>query len=211
MALVGVAVLVLVTTPWGAQLWALVQEPSVEHVRRLFAGTTVWLPLVIIGLMILHTLVPIPAEILAIGAGLTLGPVWGVVTVWIGAMGGAWFGFLLARAFGLPLAQRLVAPPHLERLQRRLEPIDIPLLLAIRLVPVLSFNLINVALGLTTIGWWRFTWTTSVGIVPLTVVMVVFGSYLEHWQVLLLLTLAALLVCLAGYAFLRRHSGAFRR
>jgi uncharacterized membrane protein YdjX (TVP38/TMEM64 family) len=210
LGLVGVALLVLLATPLGAQLWDWLQDPSIERLRRLLAATTVWLPLVIVGLMVLHTLVPVPAEILAFAAGMALGPVWGVVTIWVGAMLGAYFGFFLARTFGQPLVRRLVAPQHLERAQRWVERVDIPILLAVRLIPVLSFNLINVALGLTRISWWRFTWTTGVGIVPLTVFMVVFGAYLDDWRILALITLAVLLVCLGGYGVLRWRHSAFR-
>jgi uncharacterized membrane protein YdjX (TVP38/TMEM64 family) len=207
LGLVGLLLLGLVATPWGAQLGALLRDPSVEHARRIFASTTVWLPLVIVGLMVLHTLVPVPAEILALAAGMALGPVWGFVTIWIGAMLGAYLGFLLARTFGQPLLLRLVATQRLERTQRWLQHVDIPILLAVRLLPVLSFNLINFALGLTRISWWQFTWTTGVGIVPVTVVIVVFGAHLDDWRLLALMTLAALLVGVAGCVILRWRYG----
>ena len=184
-------------------------DPSVEHACRIFAATTVRLPLVIVSLMILHTLVPVPAEVLAVAAGMMLGPLRGFVTIWIGAMLGAYLGFFLARTFGPPLLRRLVAPQRLERVQRWFEPMDIPILLAVRLVPVLSFNMLNFALGLTRIPWWRFTWTTGVGIVPVTVLVVVFGAHLENWRVLILMTLAALVVCLGGSVVLHWRSGAF--
>ena len=147
-----------------------------------------------------------PAEFLALAAGMTLGPLWGFVTIWVGAMLGAYLGFLLARAFGQPVLRLLVKPSRLERSQRWLQRIDIPILLAVRLLPVLSFNLINFALGLTTISWWRFSWTTAVGIVPpATILMVTFGAHLNDWRVLVLMALAALLLCLGGYAMLNRR------
>jgi uncharacterized membrane protein YdjX (TVP38/TMEM64 family) len=211
LGLVGLAVLALLATPYGAQLWALLRDPSVEHVRRILASTTAWLPLVIVGLMILHTLVPVPAEILAVAAGMALGPFWGLVTIWIGAMLGAYLGFFLARVFGQPLVRWIVAPQRLVRAQSWFEQMDIPVLLAVHLMPVLAFNLVNVALGLTRITWWRFTWTTGVGIVPVTAVVVVFGAHLDDWRVLVLMTLAALLVCLGGYGILRRRYSALHR
>ena len=205
LGLLGLLVLVGLSAPVRESLWALVTNPSAEGVQRLLASTPVWLPLVIIGLMILHTLVPVPAEFLALAAGMTLGPLWGFVTIWIGAMLGAYLGFLLARAFGQPVLRLLVKPARLERSQRWLQQIDIPILLAVRLLPVLSFNLINFALGLTTISWWRFSWTTAVGIVPATVLMVTFGAHLSDWRMLVLMSLAALLLCLGGYAVLNRR------
>ena len=205
LGLLGLLLVVGLSAPVREPLWALVTNPSAEGVQRLLASTPVWLPLVIIGLMILHTLVPVPAEFLAVAAGMTLGPLWGFVTIWIGAMLGAYLGFLLARAFGQPVLRLLVSPAKLERSQRWLRQIDIPILLAVRLLPVLSFNLINFALGLTTISWWRFSWTTAVGIVPATVLMVTFGAHLNDWRVLVVMALAALLLCLGGYAVLNRR------
>ncbi len=203
--LLGLLLLVGLSAPLREMLWALVTNPSTEGVQRLLAATPVWLPLVIIGLMILHTLVPVPAEFLALAAGMTLGPLWGFVTIWTGGMLGAYLGFLLARAFGQPVLRLLVKPSRLERAQRWLQQIDIPILIAVRLLPVLSFNLINYALGLTTISWWRFSWTTAVGIIPATVLMVTFGAYLSDWRMLVLMALAALLLGLGGYAMLNRR------
>ena len=205
LGLLGLLLVVGLSAPLRETLWALVTNPSAEGVQRILAATPVWLPLVIIGLMILHTLVPVPAEFLAVAAGMTLGPLWGFVTIWIGAMLGAYLGFLLARAFGQPVLRLLVSPARLERSQRWLRQIDIPILLAVRLLPILSFNLINFALGLTTISWWRFSWTTAVGIVPATVLMVTFGAHLNDWRVLVVMALAALLLCLGGYAVLNRR------
>ena len=203
--LLGLLLLIGLSAPLREPLWALLTDPSAEGVKRLLASTPVWLPLVIVGLMILHTLVPVPAEFLALAAGMTLGPLWGFVTIWIGAMLGAYLGFLLARAFGQPVLRLLVSPAKLERSQRWLQQIDIPVLIAVRLLPILSFNLINFALGLTTISWWRFSWTTAVGIIPATILMVTFGAHLSDWRILVLMALTALLLCLGGYAILNRR------
>jgi membrane protein DedA with SNARE-associated domain len=36
--------------------------------------------------------------------------------------------------------------------------------------------LINYGAGLTKISWWTFTWTTGVGILPITIIMVTMGN-----------------------------------
>jgi uncharacterized membrane protein YdjX (TVP38/TMEM64 family) len=192
-------VLLLVSTPLGEHLWSLLRDPSPTRLSQLLADTPMWLPLLLIGLMILHTLVPVPAELIALAAGMALGPLWGTVVIWIGAMLGAYVGFFLARSLGQPVLRHLVSPPRLERLQQWLQQADVGLLLAVRLLPVISFNLINFALGLSPIGWWRFTWTTALGIVPVTVVVVVFGAHLDDWRMLVLMTLAVCLVGWIGY------------
>ena len=205
LGLVGLLLLIGLKTQLGEVLWSLLTNPSSEAVQELVASTPTWLPLAIVGLMILHTLVPVPAEFLALAAGMTLGPFWGFVTIWIGAMLGAYLGFWLTRAFGRPVLRLLVSSSRLERSERWLQQVDIPVLLAVRLLPVLSFNLINFALGLTSISWWRFSWTTALGIVPATVLMVAFGAHLDDWRMLALMSAAAVLLCLGGYVMMRRR------
>ena len=182
---------VVVATPLGAQLRGLLQDPTIEPFQQWLSLHASWVPLLLIVCMIAHTLVPLPAELLAIAAGMILGPVWGFLTIWLGAMLGAYFGFFLARAFGYEWVRRLANHERLQRLQGWIDRTDIPLLIALRLIPVISFNLVNFALGVTAVSWWRFTWTTAIGISPLTAATVGFGAHLHDWRVLLLLTVAA--------------------
>jgi len=196
----------ILATPLGVQLRVQSRDPNPEHFRQWLASDTSWVPLVLVVCMIMHTLIPLPAELLAIAAGMLLGTFWGFVTIWIGAILGAYLGFFLARSFGRAFVQRLADQQRLKRLQGWLHRTDVPLLLALRLVPIISFNLVNFALGLTTLGWWRFTWTTAVGIVPATAVMVALGAHLDDWRLLVALSLAALVVGLGGYWVLRRRS-----
>ncbi len=206
LGLCGAVGLLVFLTPLGAELRALLLDPNPERFQHWLAANASWMPLVLILAMIAHTLVPLPAELLAVAAGMMLGPVWGFCAIWLGAMLGAYLGFFLARVFGQAALQRLASTQRLQRLQPWVTRTDIPLLLAVRLVPVISFNLINFALGCTTVGWWRFTWTTAVGIIPVTAATVSFGAHLDNWPALLLLTLVAVLVALGGYAVIRMRS-----
>ena len=57
-------------------------------------------------------------------------------------------------------------------------------------IPLISFNLINYGAGLTKISWWTFTWTTGIGILPFTIIMVTMGNnfnLLPWWAWLILL------------------------
>jgi uncharacterized membrane protein YdjX (TVP38/TMEM64 family) len=206
LALCAAIVLVVVLTPLGAQLFKMVQNPNPEPFQQWLSAHASWVPLLLIGFMIIHTLVPLPAELLAIAAGMMLGPAWGFLTIWVGAMLGAYLGFFLTRTFGYDLMRRLADRRRLQRLHGWMNRTDILLLLAVRLVPVLSFNLINFALGFTTVSWWRFTWTTAVGIIPVTAAMVGIGAHWHNWRLLLVLTASALVVMAGGYYLLWRRS-----
>ena len=63
-----------------------------------------------------------------------------------------------------------------------------------RFLPVISFNLVNYAAGLTKISWWTFGWTTGVGILPVTILMAAMGDQVGkrpwYWWLALFATAA---------------------
>ncbi len=133
-----------------------------------------------IGLMIVHSVLPFPAEVLAIANGMVYGPLWGSVITWIGAMLGASAAFGLARWLGRPFLRRVVSAPREAQLVAWSLRHGGKTMLLARLIPVVAFNLINYAAALTPIPWWTFLWTTGVGILPFTIVLNVFGTQLWH-------------------------------
>jgi uncharacterized membrane protein YdjX (TVP38/TMEM64 family) len=106
-----------------------------------------WSAVASIVLMILHSFVPFPAEIVAIANGVLFGAFWGSIVTWVGAMLGAALAFALSRWLGRPFVEAMV-----------------------------KASLINYAAGLTKLSWWTFLWATGIGILPLTVAMVVMGD-----------------------------------
>ncbi len=98
-----------------------------------------------IGLMILHSFVPFPAEFLAIANGMVYGPLWGTVVTWTGAMLGAFLAFGLARALGRPFVAMMVARKDRYLLDELAATQGGRLVLISRLVPVIAFNLVNYA------------------------------------------------------------------
>ncbi len=129
-----------------------------------------------IGLMVAHSFLPFPAEIVAIANGMVYGPVWGTVITWIGAMLGASTAFALVRLLGRPFVQRVLSSRHQQQLAVWSRERGGLALLIGRLIPVIAFNLINYAAALTDISWWTFLWVTGIGILPLTVLLNVLGD-----------------------------------
>ncbi|MFW5678621.1 MAG: TVP38/TMEM64 family protein, partial [Pseudomonadota bacterium] len=127
-----------------------------------------WGPAAIVVLMVIHCFVPFPAEIVALCAGAAFGPVLGTVLVWTGAMLGAALSFGLARHLGRAAVERLLAARYRTALDDWTRDQGAATLLVSRFVPVIAFNLVNYAAGLTRVSWWTFLWTTGVGILPLT-------------------------------------------
>lgn len=129
-----------------------------------------------IGLMILHSFIPFPAELLTMANGMVYGPVWGVVITWTGAMLGAYTAFGLTRWLGRPFVKKITPLKYQKKIDEWSQQEGIKALLIARMIPVISFNVVNYASGLTKISLWTFTWTTAIGILPMTILMVLLGD-----------------------------------
>jgi uncharacterized membrane protein YdjX (TVP38/TMEM64 family) len=170
--------LVLGVSAWWllAPLSRIGLEMTIEGTVQLIRAWGGWGVAVSIGLMVIHSFVPFPAEILACANGMIYGPVWGTVVTWIGAMLGASVAFGLARSLGRPFVQRMLKEAQREKLTLWSRDRGGIALLVARLIPVIAFNLINYAAALTEISWWTFLWATGIGILPLTVLSAVLGD-----------------------------------
>ena len=108
---------------------------------------------------------------------------------------GAWLAFGLARALGRPFVHRMLTKKNAQYVDVWVATHGGGALLVCRLIPVIAFNLINYAAGLTRVSWWTFTWSTGIGILPLTILMVVMGDQIDKfpwqfWFVLLIVGLS---------------------
>lgn len=179
---------------------------SMMQIKQFITEAGHWGVVASIGLMVLHSFVPFPAELVAIANGMIYGPVWGTVITWAGAMFGALAAFALARTLGRRFVRRLLAEESLRRVDQWVARHGAGTLLFSRFVPVIAFNLINYAAGLTNMSWWTFIWTTGLGIVPLTMLMVVMGDQIETipWQAWLLLLGGGLVLWLLMHRLLER-------
>jgi uncharacterized membrane protein YdjX (TVP38/TMEM64 family) len=147
---------------------------DVGEVESFVRSWGAWSAAASVALMVLHSFLPLPAEIIPIANGMLFGPLLGIALTWTGAMLGAVLSFALARALGRPFVRLVVADARWAAIER-VSPRP-GILLLVRLVPFISFNLVNYAAGLTGVRWWPFLWTTALGILPLTVAMVLAGA-----------------------------------
>lgn len=170
-------------------------DNTVEGTVLLIRSWGAWGVIGSIGLMVAHSFLPFPAEIIAIASGMVYGPIWGTVITWIGAMLGASTAFGLARLLGRPFVRRVLSSRHQQQLAVWSSEHGGTALLVGRLIPVIAFNLINYAAALTEISWWTFLWATGIGILPLTILLNVLGGQmlaLPLWAWLALAGFAAL-------------------
>lgn len=177
-------------------LWSIFQEIDSESLRGTIQGLGPWAPLTSTALMLLHTFVPFPLELLAAANGVVFGTWGGIVITWTSMVLSAWLGYGAARFAG-PLVFRLTPGDRLERVEEWTRQRSDWQLVAIRFVPIISFSFLNLAMGFLGIRFWRFTWTTALGIIPIVVVSVISGHLLTigpwGWLVVGVLLLALVL------------------
>jgi uncharacterized membrane protein YdjX (TVP38/TMEM64 family) len=108
----------------------------------------------------------IPASLLTIAGGAVFGLVRGVIYALIGATLGSTAAFLLGRhAFRRLVARRLASMPRFGAVERAVSAQGLRIVFLLRLSPVVPFNFLNYALGLTTISVWDFV-VASLGTIP---------------------------------------------
>jgi uncharacterized membrane protein YdjX (TVP38/TMEM64 family) len=184
---------------------------SITEVVELIKSYGFWGIGVSLGLMAIHSFVPFPAEFVAIANGMIYGPLWGTVVTWIGAMIGAFLAFGLVRLLGRPFVDRMLTKKNVQKVDEWTARYGGEMVLISRFIPVISFNLINYVAGLTRISWWTFAWTTGLGILPMTLLMVLMGGQINNlpwWVWLFLLGIGLAMLWLVQRSL---HSTSVRR
>ena len=193
----------------GGQLAEFMQiDSSAERIAATIRSWGHWAVLGSLLLMVAHSFVPLPAEFIAIANGMVFGVVVGSIVTWTGAMLGAVCAFALARWLGRWFVEAILPARSTAALDDWTRENGTPVLLISRFLPVVSFNLINYAAGLTSVSWWTFVWTTGLGIAPLTILMVWAGEWMisGRWELALLISATCLTLALLGYVITRRRN-----
>ena len=147
---------------------------TVPQIQAFVAGLGPWGPLVF---MLVYTVGPaflVPGLPLDLAAGVLFGPVWGTVYSLVGATAGATVAFLAARTVGRDWTEKKLSGP-LKKLKEGVDKGGWEFVAFVRLVPVIPFNLLNYALGLTRIGLAPYVLASAVFMAPATAVYVYAG------------------------------------
>lgn len=149
-------------TPLGEYVQPVLMEGFFDSIEGFW-----WAPLVFIGLYAVLTTVGVPMVVMTFVAGFTFGAMYGTLYVLIGANIGANLAFDLARYLGRDFISRYIKGP-IDRIDRQLRNKGFLRMLQLRLIPLIPFNLLNFAAGLSGIRKIHYALGTAIGITPST-------------------------------------------
>lgn len=143
-------------------------------------GLGVW-GMVVVGIVyVIATIAFVPGTLVTLGAGYAFGVVWGTVVVSISSTVGAALSFLVGRYLARDLVQEKIEEhPKFQALDNALEEETFKVVFLLRLVPLLPFNALNYAFGLSKVSFGRYVLASWIGMFPATVMYVYFGSLAE--------------------------------
>jgi uncharacterized membrane protein YdjX (TVP38/TMEM64 family) len=139
-------------------------------------GYGAWGALVLVVLILVHAVVLFPAEIANGTAGLVYGFWVALPIVMVAWTLSGLIAYALGAALGHPIAVRLAGARRVEQAEHVIERGGVAALLLCRLIPFVPFSLVGYIAGALEIPLWRYTWTTFVGVLPITAA----ATYLGH-------------------------------
>lgn len=166
----------------GAALlcWYLGTLVTPRELQTVLQGLGSW---AVIGYILLFTVLPaffFPVAVLALAGGLLFGLWQGSLYTFIGAMLNCTLMFFLSRYVGCRQAEALIEkkldPIWQQRLQNLNSSGGFMLLIILRLIPAVPYNLINYAFGLSSMSYSTYILASAIGIIPGTFAFINIGD-----------------------------------
>lgn len=135
-------------------------------------------PFIVIAAYTLATLTMFPRPLITLAAVVAFGPLAGFVYAMVGILGAALLTYFGGRFLSRDTVRRL-AGPRINRLSRELRRRGLLSVIAVRLVPVAPFIVVNMVAGAFHIRVSHFSLGTAIGILPGTLAATLFGDQLH--------------------------------
>jgi len=150
---------------------------NIDRLKSFILSYGIWAPLVSATLMVGQSVILfLPAFPIFVVNALAFGLVWGLLLSWSSAVLGSITCFAIAKTLGRPVVSRLVNRVHLETADRALRNYEKYVILFFGFVPVISFDVISYAAGLTLLTYWEFIPLVCIAQIP----SALFYSLLVH-------------------------------
>ena len=154
---------------------------------------------VFIGMFLESSVVPIPSEVVIIGAGAIGVPMASILIFGsLGAAVGAMVGYFLGRYAAMPAILKygkfiLIKPHHIYKAEAFAKKYGVYSVLIGRLLPIVPFKVFSIAAGITKIPPIPFAICTLIGVVPRIFFLSVFGASLVKYTKPAVLILAGVI------------------
>lgn len=161
----ALALILLLTLAW--QFTGLKELAQPDRIRELLedAHGEPWALGLVVGLFLLGGAVAFPVTILILATAAVFGPWWGMLYAGAGVAASAGAMFAIGARFGQPVPKRLLGK-RWEKLRDRLQRRGLLAMVALRVVPVAPFSLVNLAAGAASIRFVDFGLGTLIGMGP---------------------------------------------
>lgn len=184
---------------------------DVDAAREYLLSYGPWAPVISSLLILAQALVsPLPAFMIVFANGLAFGTFWGGLLSAVATTVASGVCFLLARVVGRRPVELMVGRGPLEGADNWFARRGGRAVLAARLVPFMSVDLISFAAGLTGMRLRPFLGATFVGILPSTYLYSYLGERASRYALALLGANVVLTGCVAAAAALHRRRGRHR-
>ena len=161
----AIALIALLTLAW--QFTGLKEFAQPDRIRELLQGAEgePWALGLVVGLFLLGGAVAFPVTILILATAAAFGPWWGMLYSAAGVAASAGLMFAVGARFGQTVPRRLLGR-RWDKLRDRLQRRGLLAMVALRVVPVAPFSLVNLAAGAGSIRFIDFGLGTLIGMGP---------------------------------------------
>ncbi|MFA5063272.1 MAG: DedA family protein [Candidatus Omnitrophota bacterium] len=150
------------------------------------------------------SVVPLPSEVIIIGAG-AIGVPLGSVLIFgsLGSTLGAMVGYALGRYAAMPVLLKfgrfiLIKPHHIYKAEEFAKKYGMMSVLIGRVIPIVPFKVFSIAAGITCLPFVPFVFCTLLGVLPRILLLALFGAAIvKYTKIVLILVVFAVLIFLA--------------
>jgi uncharacterized membrane protein YdjX (TVP38/TMEM64 family) len=185
---------------------------NIDRLKAFIISYGFWAPLISAFLMIAQSVILfLPAFPIFIVNALAFGFVGGVLLSWGSAVTGSIVCFTIAKNLGRPAVQHLANQVHLQAADAALRRYEKYIILFFGFIPVISFDVISYAAGLTLLTYWEFIPLVCIAQIPsalfysLIVHKIDQGTLDVYWVVAGALFIVLAIASVAARAFLGRR------
>lgn len=141
------------------------EKYGVEEIKNYISSFGVFGPIIYIIMFSLVPLTLFPDAVLAVAGGVVFGVYMGTLYTIIGAICGGTISFYISRFLGRGVVEKLIRGKG-QLFDDGIEDRGFLLILILRLIPLIPFDVISYCAGLTKIKYRDFVLATAIGIIP---------------------------------------------